>query len=165
MMCQLAQRLQDLHETGWVHRDIKPGNAMLLLQKRKWTLIDFGCAAEIGANVPIVCTIAYASPEVLQALGVGKTRMPVTAAMDAWCLGILAMEMFSGKKLFSDGHKTKTQVCAIVHLWASLPSPARTVLSSTACLHAQAAHRKPPSQHRASTAEGTVSGPSSTLAS
>ena len=49
----VAERLASLHRSGWVHRDLKPGNVLRRPHKHSWTLIDFGCAAQIGATPPI----------------------------------------------------------------------------------------------------------------
>lgn len=52
VMVHIAEKLQQLHAAGWTHRDLKPGNAIWLPSQNSWTLIDFGCAARIGARPP-----------------------------------------------------------------------------------------------------------------
>jgi hypothetical protein len=46
----IAQRLLSMHKAGWAHLDLKPGNVLRRPTKHSWTLIDFGCSAEIGAH-------------------------------------------------------------------------------------------------------------------
>ena len=50
VMMHIAHKLEGLHEAGWVHRDLKPGNAIWLPSSNSWTLIDFGSAARTGAH-------------------------------------------------------------------------------------------------------------------
>ncbi|NJR43898.1 MAG: phosphotransferase [Akkermansiaceae bacterium] len=44
----ITEKLVKLHASGWVHRDLKPGNMLRLPSQHSWTLMDFGCAAEQG---------------------------------------------------------------------------------------------------------------------
>ena len=50
VMVHVAHKLEQLHEAGWAHRDLKPGNAIWLPSSNSWTLIDFGSAARIGTH-------------------------------------------------------------------------------------------------------------------
>lgn len=52
VMMHIANKLQGLHEAGWVHGDLKPANAIWLPSSNSWTLIDFGSAARVGARTP-----------------------------------------------------------------------------------------------------------------
>jgi serine/threonine protein kinase len=51
VMVHIARKLEALHAAGWVHRDLKPGNAIWLPSNNSWTLIDFGCAAHVGVQL------------------------------------------------------------------------------------------------------------------
>jgi serine/threonine protein kinase len=77
MMHQLALRLAEIHELGYVHRDLKPGNVMWLPRENRWTVIDFGCAARIGEDVKLGFSLAYAASEVIAAY---RRRAPTIVA-------------------------------------------------------------------------------------
>ena len=49
MMESLAKLLKTLHDNGIVHRDVKPGNTLYLVNSAQWRLLDVGIAAPIGA--------------------------------------------------------------------------------------------------------------------
>ena len=56
-LCLIAERLAQLHGSGWVHRDLKPGNVLRLPGQHSWTLMDFGCAARCGTlRKPTACS-------------------------------------------------------------------------------------------------------------
>jgi eukaryotic-like serine/threonine-protein kinase len=50
VLSHVCDRVKTLHDLGVVHRDLKPGNILWRPGQHSWTLIDFGCAAEIGAT-------------------------------------------------------------------------------------------------------------------
>ena len=89
-----------MHEAGYVHRDLKPANVMWLPRENRWTVIDFGCAARVGEIAPLSFTLAYTPPEVVIAHEAGAKRLLVTPALDAWSLGVMAFELFTGSPAF-----------------------------------------------------------------
>jgi serine/threonine protein kinase len=101
VMIGIAERVRELHAAGYVHRDIKSSNVMWLPGRNRWTVIDFGCAARTGSVATIGYSLAYAAPEAVQAREAGERAMVAYEALDAWSLGVLALELFSGKPTFS----------------------------------------------------------------
>ena len=102
-----ADALHHAHQQGVVHRDIKPGNIMLL-EDGRIKVMDFGIAkAEGGQNLTmdrIIGTPAYMSPE--QALG-----KPVDHRADIYSLGVSLYAMLAGHSPFDrDGNSHSLEV-------------------------------------------------------
>jgi hypothetical protein len=97
---QIAAVLADVHRVDIVHRDIKPGNVMII-DGGLGKVLDFGIAILRGAGAlprltqvdRTVGTPAYMSPE--QCLG-----QVVTAASDIYSLGCLLLELLTGDAPF-----------------------------------------------------------------
>ena len=94
---QLASALAAAHAAGLVHRDLKPGNVMILRDGRV-KLIDFGLARR--ADSPRLTeqgfawgTAAYMAPEQLRSQEAGP-------AADLWALGVVLYEMLAGRHPF-----------------------------------------------------------------
>lgn len=94
---QICEGLQDAHENGIVHRDIKPHN-ILVNDNGKVKVTDFGIAQMMSSitltnSGTIVGSVHYFSPE--QAKG-GSTG----AKSDIYSVGVVLYEMVTGKVPF-----------------------------------------------------------------
>jgi hypothetical protein len=94
----IARALSAAHERGLIHRDIKPGNVMLLPDGRV-KVVDFGIARAAGSDTltntgVVLGSTAYLSPE--QASG-----QPVDERADLYALGCVLYEMLTGRVPFS----------------------------------------------------------------
>ncbi|GEM_PF-467230 len=101
---QLANALDAAHRAGVVHRDLKPGNVMLVPGAGGATRVvvtDFGLAhatesptSSADANA-LVGTPGYMAPEQIQGAG-------PTPAMDIYALGSVLFEMVTGARPFEE---------------------------------------------------------------
>ena len=121
-MRQLAVGVDALHQSGKLHRDIKPTNVLVTLEGRV-VLLDFGLTADLetsgrhkSPDRQIVGTVAHMSPE--QAAG-----LPITAASDWYSVGVMLYEALTGRLPF-DG---LPQELIVAKRTQPPPSPAAVV--------------------------------------
>lgn len=114
---QIAGALDHAHQSGIIHRDVKPSN---ILMDGDWVLLsDFGLAKMIAAPSELtgtgvgIGTPAYMSPE--QAKG-----EKIDHRTDIYSLGIILFEMLTGQV----PHKAETPLAtAVKRINEPLPSP------------------------------------------
>lgn len=128
---QTAHALQAAHDSGVVHRDVKPGNIIVDAADRP-KLTDFGIARALQGSTmtqtgEVIGTPHYLSPE--QAQG-----QPADPRSDIYALGVVGYEMLTGERPFT-GDSMITAALAHVsqpvpELPPDVPEPLRTTLTS-----------------------------------
>jgi serine/threonine-protein kinase len=110
ILVQVCGALQEAHDAGLVHRDIKPGNIMLCERggiPDVAKVLDFGLVKNFTADTNnsgevVLGTAAYLAPEVLLEGAVGP-------AVDLYALGAVGYFLLTGKRMF-EGKTTVAQV-------------------------------------------------------
>ncbi|WP_198264960.1 trifunctional serine/threonine-protein kinase/ATP-binding protein/sensor histidine kinase [sulfur-oxidizing endosymbiont of Gigantopelta aegis] len=100
--CQLANILEQLHELGITHRDIKPGNIIIQPQSLQIALIDFSIASVLNTENQslqnpdeLSGTLSYLSPE-----QTGRMNRGVDYRTDFYSLGVTFYELLSAQLPF-----------------------------------------------------------------
>ena len=110
IIADVAAALDYAHHQGVIHRDIKPGNIMLLADGRV-KVTDFGIARVVDSTQTrtgiILGTPSYMSPEQVA----GKS---VDGRSDLFSLGVVAYELLTGVKPFK-GENISATLYAITH--------------------------------------------------
>ncbi|MBQ0826174.1 serine/threonine-protein kinase [Streptomyces tagetis] len=99
---QVLRGLAAVHESGVLHRDVKPHNILFRPDGRA-LLMDFGIATFEGATQvtrshEIIGTPQYLAPELLS--HTPANPRPASAASDLWALGVTLYEMVEGRRPF-----------------------------------------------------------------
>lgn len=96
VLLQLLDALGHSHEQGIVHRDVKPGNLMVMPPLRI-KVMDFGIARIAGSAFTqvgtLLGTLTYMSPEQL-------CGQPADRGADLWAAGVILYELLAGRPPF-----------------------------------------------------------------
>ncbi len=113
----LADAVATIHDAGYVHRDIKSENVMLVRDGRRLVpkLIDFGIARRLTADPEdpesrpegVVGTLRTMAPEQI-------TLEQIDQRTDVWALGVLIYEMITSSLPFDEGSTARDEMLAIV---------------------------------------------------
>jgi serine/threonine-protein kinase len=117
LTAEIARAIAAAHESGFVHRDVKPGNVLITRQGRV-KVADFGIAralAEAAITLPgtTLGSVHYFSPE--QARGEATTP-----ASDIYSLGIVLYELLTGRRPWEGD---TAAAIATARLTGPVPSP------------------------------------------
>ncbi|XP_063394116.1 dual specificity protein kinase TTK-like [Cydia fagiglandana] len=100
---EMLRAVQQIHQHGIVHADLKPANFLLVSGRLK--LIDFGIASAVSGDATSVVrscgkgTFSYISPEALG--GEGDHPFKVSFYSDVWSLGCILYSLIYGHTPFA----------------------------------------------------------------
>jgi eukaryotic-like serine/threonine-protein kinase len=111
---QILTGLTAAHGAGVIHRDLKPGNVMLVQSEHggdRAVLVDFGLVALVGApgvtqQGSVVGSPSYIAPERLRGEGFDERS-------DLYAVGVMLYEMITGRRPFQGASPDETIIMTL----------------------------------------------------
>ncbi len=128
----VADTLADLHASELAHRDVKPGN-ILLTDRFRPRLTDFGVATPIGTMAPYAFTPGYGAPESAP----GMPPRPTDAGLDVHGFGATLCFVLTG----ATPEDAREATGDTRRRWDELPEPIRELIER--CTATDPADRPP----------------------
>lgn len=100
----LAESVQGMHESGIVHKNIRPGNILVDAATREARLTGFGSASKFREHLPVTPAemlagaMPYMAPE-----QTGRMNRPVDVRTDLYSVGVTFYEVLAGTLPFRAG--------------------------------------------------------------
>src|ERR1700686_4635349 len=145
----VADGLAFAHERGIVHRDIKPGNIMVLRDGRI-KIMDFGIARLLEPTVKTQTGVLLGSPQYMSPEQISGQSLDGRA--DIFSLGVVLYEMLTGVKPFDAPDLTQV-LFWVVNMPAKPPSERRPGLPPVVDYILARALKKRPEERYATAAE------------
>jgi len=156
---QVVLALGAAHQSGLVHRDVKPSN-VLLAGREHAKLADFGLVRHLSelerAGVPIAGTPTFMAPELFEGV-------PASRRSDLYAVGVMYYALLSGSLPFQSSRLTHLinlhRTAPIPDLSAKLPDVPRAVITIVAkCLAKSPEQRYASAEDLADDLAGVITG-------
>ena len=149
LVALVADGLAYAHERGVIHRDVKPGNIMVLADGRV-KVMDFGIARLKDRGVKTQTGVLLGSPQYMSPEQVAGS--PVDGRADIFSLGVVLYEVITGMKPF-DAPELSQVLFWVVNMPAKPPSERRPGLPQVLDYIVARALKKKPEERYATAAE------------
>ncbi len=113
---EILTGLENLHEKGFVHRDLKPDNVVIM--NGKYCLTDFGITREIRSQSAASCTAGtfeYMPPEAFD------KNPSISTETDIWAAGVILQELLTGKLPYPQDNQPSLIAAILMSEPESLP--------------------------------------------
>ena len=105
---RMADALSAVHQSGFVHHDLKPSNVLLGLDGQP-RVLDFNLASDVrNAKSRLGGTLPYMPPEHLNAVRHPRRPGQMDARGDVYSLGVILYELLTGAHPFGRFPKAKS---------------------------------------------------------